>query len=76
MPNHTPREYALALAIEMDVVEGDVERIGEAYSYSRYRPRAASAKDERDLGEAWRSLRRKLLLWSLKRRLRHWRSGP
>lgn len=72
-PTHTPMEYGLALATEMDVVEGHVEQIVETYAETRYGSRSLSPEEKEALSDSWRSLRRTLLLWALKRRVRHWR---
>ena len=96
--NQTPMEYGDALATEMDLIEGRVERISEAYAHGRYRSSESSVfmkqssrpidpaedmesiqevavDDEETLKEAWHSLRRPLLVWSLKKKLFFWRSG-
>ena len=72
-PSLTPREYTETLAITTDSVEGHIEHIGEAYVQSRYGPQPLSRNDEEDLARAWRSLRRPLLFWAVKRRLLIWR---
>ncbi len=74
-PSYTPTEYGEALATEMDVTEGHVEHIAEAYVQSRYNNQPSSREDEESLAEAWRSLRRPMLLWALKRRIFKWRLG-
>jgi hypothetical protein len=74
-PSYTPTEYGEALATEMDVTEGHVEHIAEAYVQSRYSNQPSSREDEESLAKAWRSLRRPMLLWALKRRIFKWRLG-
>ena len=97
-PYQTPIEYGDALATEMDVIEGHVERITEAYAHNKYRSPGSHAfmkklsrpidpaedpeaiqevavDDKETLREAWRSLRRPLLLWSMKKKLFFWRTG-
>ncbi|MCH8086564.1 MAG: transglutaminase domain-containing protein [Chloroflexi bacterium] len=73
--NHTPMEYTLALAIEMDAVEGHLERLGEAYAVSRYSPWPLSRQERLDIEEAWGSLRRPMLWWAIRHRLAFWRRG-
>ncbi|MFQ5875635.1 MAG: DUF4129 domain-containing transglutaminase family protein, partial [Dehalococcoidia bacterium] len=73
--SYTPREYGEALATEMDVVEGHVEGIAEAYGQSRYGPQGLPREGEELLAKSWRSLRRTLVFWALKRRILFWRSG-
>ncbi len=97
-PYQTPIEYGYALATEMDVIEGHVERISEAYAHTKYRSpdsrafmkapsrpidpaedpesiKEVAVDDRETLGQAWRSLRRPLLWWSLKKKLAFWRVG-
>ncbi|MFQ5933253.1 MAG: transglutaminase family protein, partial [Dehalococcoidia bacterium] len=73
--NYTPMEYGEALATEMDVIEGHVEHISEAYAQNKYSPQASPEEEEETVRGSWQSLRRTLLLWALKRRLLFWRSG-
>jgi hypothetical protein len=74
-PQHTPMEYTLALAIEMDAVDGHLERLGEAYAVSRYSPWPISREGRLNIEEAWGSLRRPMLWWAIRHRLTFWRRG-
>ena len=73
-PTETPREFALNLAVAMDAVEGNIERIGDAYAAGSYRPRPMSYADREALSEAWNELRKPLFIWSIKQRLIGWRN--
>ena len=70
----TPREFALNLAVAMDAVEGNIERIGDAYAADSYRPEAMSENERESLTEAWNELRNPLFIWSIKQRLTGWRN--
>ena len=52
-PTETPREFAFNLAVAMDAVEGNIERIGEAYAAGSYRPGPMSERDREAVGQAW-----------------------
>ncbi len=73
-PTETPREFALNLAVAMDAVEGNIERIGDAYAAGSYRPGDMSESERESLSEAWNELRRPLFIWSIKQRLTGWRN--
>ena len=73
-PTETPREFALNLAVAMDAVEGNIERIGDAYAAGSYRPGPMSYADREALSEAWNELRKPLFIWSIKQRLIGWRN--
>ena len=73
-PTETPREFALNLAVAMDAVEGNIERIGEAYAAGSYRPGPMSERDRETVSQAWNELRKPLFIWSIKQRLTGWRS--
>ena len=73
-PTETPREFALNLAVAMDAVEGNIERIGDAYAAGSYRPGDMSESERESLSEAWNELRRPLFIWSIRQRLTGWRN--